>query len=61
MCIALHPFIIGMPGRIALLDDILQHITVHPQVWFATGSEILDAYIGESTATPDVTGQSGTR
>jgi peptidoglycan/xylan/chitin deacetylase (PgdA/CDA1 family) len=52
MCIALHPFIIGTPGRIGLLEDILTHITAHPGVWFATGSEIMDAYVGQSAA-PD--------
>lgn len=40
MCIALHPFIIGTPGRIGLLEDILHHISHHENVWMATGSEI---------------------
>ena len=44
MCIAVHPFIIGTPGHIGLLEDILTHITSRGRVWFATGSEIIDAY-----------------
>jgi len=44
MCLALHPFIIGTPGRIGLLEDILGHVARHEQVWFATGGEIVDAY-----------------
>jgi peptidoglycan/xylan/chitin deacetylase (PgdA/CDA1 family) len=48
MCIALHPFIIGTPGRIGLLEDILQHIANHKGVWMATGSEIIDAYTARS-------------
>jgi peptidoglycan/xylan/chitin deacetylase (PgdA/CDA1 family) len=44
MCLALHPFIIGTPGRIGLLEDILQHIANHADVWLTTGGEIVDAY-----------------
>jgi allantoinase len=44
MCIALHPFIIGTPGRIGLLEDVFAHIASHDRVWFAIGSEIIDAY-----------------
>jgi hypothetical protein len=42
MCIALHPYIIGAPSRIAILDEALAYITSHDGVWKATGSEILD-------------------
>jgi peptidoglycan/xylan/chitin deacetylase (PgdA/CDA1 family) len=44
MCIALHPFIIGTPGRIGLLEDILAYIARRDRVWFATGSDIINAY-----------------
>ncbi|MFM1814000.1 MAG: hypothetical protein RLZ98_695 [Pseudomonadota bacterium] len=44
MCIALHPFLIGAPHRIRYLDNALAHIAGHEGVWFATGSEIIDAY-----------------
>jgi peptidoglycan/xylan/chitin deacetylase (PgdA/CDA1 family) len=37
---ALHPFIVGQPLRMRYLEEILQHLTSHPDVWFATGQEI---------------------
>ncbi|MCX8231428.1 MAG: polysaccharide deacetylase, partial [Alphaproteobacteria bacterium] len=45
MCIALHPFLIGVPHRIDALDDALSYICSHDHVWRATASEILDAYL----------------
>jgi peptidoglycan/xylan/chitin deacetylase (PgdA/CDA1 family) len=47
MAIALHPFLIGVPHRIRTLDRALQYIAGHDKVWFATGSEIIDAYRGQ--------------
>jgi allantoinase len=47
MAIALHPFLIGVPHRIRTLDRALQYIAGHGKVWFATGSEIIDAYRGQ--------------
>lgn len=44
MCIALHPFLIGAAHRIKYLDNALAYIGSHDKVWFATGSEIIDAY-----------------
>lgn len=44
MCIALHPFLTGVPHRIRYLDSALAHIASHDGVWFATGSEIIEAY-----------------
>lgn len=44
MCIALHPFLIGVPHRIRYLERALAHITAHQNVWLATGSEIIRAY-----------------
>jgi allantoinase len=44
MSIALHPFLIGASHRIRYLDRALEYIAGHRDVWFATGSEILDAY-----------------
>ena len=47
MAIALHPFLIGAPHRIRTLDRALAYIASHGKVWFATGSEIIDAYRGQ--------------
>ena len=44
MAIALHPYLIGAPHRIRYLDRALAHIASHEQIWFATGSEIIDAF-----------------
>jgi peptidoglycan/xylan/chitin deacetylase (PgdA/CDA1 family) len=40
----LHPMIIGQPLRIRYLERALAHMKKHERVWFATGSEIVEAY-----------------
>ena len=40
----LHPMIIGQPLRSKYLERALAHMKRHERVWFATGSEIIDAY-----------------
>jgi hypothetical protein len=40
----LHPMIIGQPLRSRYLERALAHMQKHERVWFATGSEIIDAY-----------------
>lgn len=47
MCIALHPFIMGQPHRIAALDRALAYVLGHDRVWCATGEEIVDAYLAQ--------------
>jgi len=49
MAIALHPFLIGVPHRIRTLDRALSYIGSHGKVWFATGSEIVEAYRAQET------------
>lgn len=44
MNIAVHPFIMGQPHRIAHLGRALDHILSHSGVWCATGSEIVAWY-----------------
>ena len=44
MAIAIHPFVIGVSHRIWVLESILDYISSHDGVWFATGSEIVDAW-----------------
>lgn len=44
MCVALHPFITGVPFRAKYLELALSRMREHADVWFATGSEILQAY-----------------
>ena len=44
MGIPLHPMITGQPLRIQYLRRALAEMKKHERVWFATGSEIIDAY-----------------
>lgn len=47
MCIALHPFVMGVPHRIDALDRTLEYITSHKDVWVTTASEIMDHYVSQ--------------
>ena len=47
MAISLHPYITGVPHRIAYLEKLLAHVRAHPDVLIWTGEEILDWYRGE--------------
>lgn len=44
MSIGLHPRIIGRPARIAGLEDVLAHITAHPDVWIAPRRDIAQVW-----------------
>ena len=44
MVLNLHPWPIGQPSRIAILDDALGEMMHRQGVWAATGSEIVDWY-----------------
>lgn len=45
MCVALHPFLIGRPQRIRVLDDLLAYVRSHDDVWFATAGEIAEYFM----------------
>jgi allantoinase len=45
MCVALHPYVIGQPHMIDYLRRILDHVSEHDQVWYATADEISDYYL----------------
>ena len=38
----LDPAAIGAPGRIGLLEELLDHMRQTEDVWFATGSEMAE-------------------
>jgi hypothetical protein len=38
--LTLHPPIIGHRSRMQLVDELLQHIKSHDDVWFASHAEI---------------------
>ncbi|MET8828964.1 polysaccharide deacetylase family protein [Streptomyces sp. NPDC004610] len=44
MALALHPFVIGQPFRHRYLDEALEYIAGHPDVWLTTSDEIADHY-----------------
>jgi peptidoglycan/xylan/chitin deacetylase (PgdA/CDA1 family) len=46
MGVPLHPMISGQPLRAKYLARAIDHMKQHQGVWFATGSEIIDAYQG---------------
>lgn len=48
MGLALHPFLIGTPSRIRILDKALAYMRSHDDVWFARGAEIIEAYKNQS-------------
>ena len=45
MAICLHPFVLGVSHRIWVLESALDYIQNHEKVWFATGEEIVDAWL----------------
>jgi allantoinase len=50
MAIPLHPFIMGHPFRAKYLEQALKYMSEKPGVWFATGSEIAQAYSANAKA-----------
>ena len=44
--IHLTPYIMGLPYRIATLKTLLADLAAREEIWFATGSEIVDAWAG---------------
>lgn len=39
-----HPWVMGQPFRIKYFAAAMKHIASHPEIWLATGGEIVDAY-----------------
>lgn len=44
MGIPLHPFLVGQPLRIKYLQRAIAHMKKRDRVWFATGSQLAEAY-----------------
>jgi hypothetical protein len=42
LTLTLHPFLIGQPFRIGVLDAALEHVAKHEGVWRATGAQIVE-------------------
>jgi allantoinase len=47
MAIAIHPFVSGVPHWIDALDNALEHVARHDDVWFATGQEIVSHFASQ--------------
>jgi peptidoglycan/xylan/chitin deacetylase (PgdA/CDA1 family) len=47
MSLGLHLRIIGRPGRIGALDEVLEYITSHDEVWVATREQIAETFIAQ--------------
>jgi len=54
MAIALHPWISGVPHNVRALGRTLDFIAGHEDVWFATGTEIVAAFLQATRQAPTV-------
>jgi peptidoglycan/xylan/chitin deacetylase (PgdA/CDA1 family) len=54
MCIALHAWVAGQPHRIGALRHALERIVSSGDGWFATGAQLLDAFLANEGAAPPV-------
>lgn len=50
MGMPLHPYQTGQPSRIRSFEKAIQYMKQRDKVWFATGGEILDAYLKAQVA-----------
>lgn len=44
--LTMHPYIIGRPGRLRMLDRLLDHIQRHPNVQFRRAIDLVDEFAG---------------
>jgi len=51
--LTLHPQLIGRPGRILMLERLIEHILSYPHVWIATGREVADYWAQHVAANPE--------
>jgi hypothetical protein len=54
----MHPHVIGHRSRIAVLEELIDHIAAHPGVWFATHAEVA-TYVRDQAAATAVAAQAG--
>lgn len=45
MCLAIHPYLMGMPHRIAHLERIFAHVRAHDDVWCTTAGQIAQHFL----------------
>lgn len=51
--LTMHPQLIGRPGRILMLERLIEHLQSYPHVWFATGREVAEYWATHIAANPD--------
>lgn len=51
--LTMHPQLIGRPGRMLMLQQLIDYIRGFPDVWFATGREIADFWAEQSAEHPN--------
>jgi peptidoglycan/xylan/chitin deacetylase (PgdA/CDA1 family) len=51
MCVAIHPYISGVPHRIAALEALFEDLAARPEVAFMQGREIADWYLASGDPT----------
>ncbi len=44
MAVSLHPWVIGQPHRMAALERALEHVLAAPDVWVASGDDLVEAW-----------------
>lgn len=49
MAMAVHPYVSGVPHRIAAFEAVYDYIAQHDGVWMTTGEELCDWYLGASS------------
>ncbi|MEW2503302.1 MULTISPECIES: polysaccharide deacetylase [unclassified Amycolatopsis] len=50
--LTMHPHIIGHRSRVAILTELLDHISGHDGVWFATHAQVVDHVLTSGEARP---------
>jgi len=45
MCLAIHPYLMGMPHRVRYLDEILDYVLGHDGVWQTTAGDIAEHFL----------------
>jgi peptidoglycan/xylan/chitin deacetylase (PgdA/CDA1 family) len=51
--LTMHPQVIGRPSRIAMLREFIAWIARFPNVWFARGSEVAEAWAAQDQTSTD--------
>lgn len=49
--VVMHPQVTGRPSRLAMLREFIAYVKRFPNVWFATGKEVADAWASKETTT----------